>query len=152
MLYFKKENHTQKKYFAVGMNQSCQLNCSRSHTDLIGVLRPVNVDGVVSCHYGFNWMKLYQSLKEVSFDEISSDHYLLTNFHFLLRFLDQTKALFLQVNLFQKPSFLHQLTHNMTRYCSQNSLKSTSSEHVVYKKFYFVFVLTFSTIFVHNMF
>ena len=28
---------------------------------------------------------------------------------------------FLQVNLFQKPSFLHQLTHNMTRDCSLNS-------------------------------
>ena len=44
---------------------------------MIGVLRPVNVDGVVSCHYDFKWMKLYQSLKEVSFDEISSGHYLL---------------------------------------------------------------------------
>ena len=39
----------------------------------------------------------------------------------------------LQVNLFQKPSFLHQLTHNMTRDCSLNSPKNTSSEHVVYK-------------------
>ena len=28
----------------------------------------------------------------------------------------------MQVNLFQKPSFLHQLTHNMTRDCSLNSL------------------------------
>ena len=36
-----------------------------------------------------------------------------------------------QVNLFQKPSFLHQLTHNMTRDCSLNSPKNTSSEHVV---------------------
>ena len=27
----------------------------------------------------------------------------------------------LKVNLFQKPSFLHQLTHNMTRDCSLNS-------------------------------
>ena len=34
---------------------------------------------------------------------------------------------------FQKPSFLHQLTHNMARDCSLNSLKNTSSQHVVYK-------------------
>ena len=34
-------------------------------------------------------------------------------------------GILLQVNLFQKPSFLHQLTHNMTRYCS---LKKTSSQ------------------------
>ena len=38
-----------------------------------------------------------------------------------------------QVNLFQKPLFLHQLTHNMTRDCSLNFPKNTSSEHVVYK-------------------
>jgi hypothetical protein len=40
---------------------------------------------------------------------------------------------FLQVNLFQKPSFLHQLTHNMTRDCSLNSKRNTSWQHVVYK-------------------
>ena len=39
----------------------------------------------------------------------------------------------LQVNLCQKLSFLNQLTHNMTRDCSLNSLKNTSSEHIVYK-------------------
>ena len=39
----------------------------------------------------------------------------------------------IQVNLFQKASFLHQLTRNMTRDCSLNSLKNTSSEHVVFK-------------------
>ena len=38
----------------------------------------------------------------------------------------------IQVNLFQKPSFLHQLTLNMTIDCSLNSPKNTSS-HVVYK-------------------
>ena len=38
-----------------------------------------------------------------------------------------------QVNLFQKPSFLHQLTHNMTRDCSLNSPKNTHLQHVVYK-------------------
>ena len=43
-----------------------------------------------------------------------------------------------QVNLFQKLSFLNQLTrlqltHNMTRAYSLNSPKNTSSQHVVYK-------------------
>ena len=57
-----------------------------------------------------------------------------------------------RVNIFQKSSFLHQLTHNMTRDCSLNSPKNTSLEHVVYKNCFFVFVLTFKTIFVHNMF
>ena len=46
----------------------------------------------------------------------------------------------LQVNLFQKPSLLHHLTHNMTRDCSLNSQKNTSSQHVVYKNcFLFLF-------------
>jgi hypothetical protein len=39
----------------------------------------------------------------------------------------------LQVNLFEKPSFLLQLTHNISRGCSLNSPKNKSSEHVVYK-------------------
>ena len=39
----------------------------------------------------------------------------------------------IQVNLFQKLSFLNQLTHNMTRDCSMNSPKNTRSKHVVYK-------------------
>ena len=56
-----------------------------------------------------------------------------------------------QVNLCQKLSFLNQLNHNMTRDCSLNSKKNTSSQHVVYKNCFFVFVLTFKTIFVHNM-
>ena len=56
-----------------------------------------------------------------------------------------------QVNLFQKPSFLHQLTHNMTRDFSLNFPKNTSSQPVVYKNCFSVFVLTFKTIFVHNM-
>ena len=56
----------------------------------------------------------------------------------------------LQVNLFQKPSFLHQLTHKMTRDCLLNSSKNTSSQHV-HKNCSFVFVLTFKTIFVHGM-
>ena len=63
-----------------------------------------------------------------------------------------TIACSLQINLFQKPSFLHQLTHNMTRDCSLNSPKDTSSEHVVYKNCFFAFVLTFKTLFVHCMF
>jgi hypothetical protein len=48
-------------------------------------------------------------------------------------FLLQICIFNVQVNLFQKPSFLHQLTHNMTRDCSLNSKKNTSLQHVVYK-------------------
>ena len=62
---------------------------------------------------------------------------------------------FLQVNLFQKHLFLHQLTHNMTKDFSENYMKITSSEHVVYINYFvflFCFVLTFRTICVHNMF
>ena len=65
--------------------------------------------------------------------------------------LESVVLLSVQVNLFQKLSFLNQLTHNMTRDCSLNSPKNTSSQHVVYKNCFFVFVLTFKTIFVHNM-
>ena len=39
----------------------------------------------------------------------------------------------IQVNLCQKLLFLNQLTHNVTKDCSLNSLKNTSSEHFVYK-------------------
>ena len=45
---------------------------------------------------------------------------------------EEYETLPLQVNLFQKLSFLNQLTQNMTRDCSLNSPKNTSSEHVVY--------------------
>ena len=48
-------------------------------------------------------------------------------------FLTQICSLSVQVNLFQKPSFLHQLTHNMARDCSLIPLKNTSLKHVVYK-------------------
>ena len=58
----------------------------------------------------------------------------------------------LQVNLFQKPSFLHQLTHNMTKGCSLNSPKNTSSEHVVYKYCFECQNKNKKTIFVHIMF
>ena len=36
----------------------------RSHTGLIGVLRPVNVAGVIRCHYSssFDWMKLISNV------------------------------------------------------------------------------------------
>ena len=68
-------------------------------------------------------------------------------------FLSKSGCYSVQVNLCQKLVFLNQLTHNMTRGCSLNPPKNTSSEHVVYKNcFCFVFVLTFKTIFVQNMF
>ena len=52
-----------------------------------------------------------------------------------LQFICYKNAIYvqLQVNLFQKISFLNQLTHNMTRDCSLNSPKNTSLQHVVYK-------------------
>ena len=57
------------------------------------------------------------------------------------------RELLVQVNLFQKASFLHQVTHNMTRDCSLNSPKKFRTCCV--QKL--VFVLTFKTIFVHNL-
>ena len=62
-----------------------------------------------------------------------------------------TSMIQLQVNLFQKPSFLHRLTHNMTRGCLFIYKKV---QNMLYKKlFVFLnFVLTFRTILVHNMF
>ena len=46
---------------------------------------------------------------------------------------------------------LHKLTHNMTRDCSLNSQKSTSSRHVVYKYCFECQNKNKRTIFVHNM-
>ena len=61
----------------------------------------------------------------------------------------------LQVNVFQKHLMLHQLTHDMAKDC----LLITSSVHENSKfrtccvhKLFFGFVLTFRTIYVHNMF
>ena len=51
-------------------------------------------------------------------------------FGFNLIFLDLTIQL--QVNLCRKLSFLNQLTQNLTRDCSLNSRKNTSSQHVLY--------------------
>ena len=65
-------------------------------------------------------------------------------------------ALPLQVNLFQKHLFLYQLTHNMTKYCSliyqflhENYKVRTCCVHIF---FVFVFVLTFKTIDVVNIY
>ena len=44
-----------------------------------------------------------------------------------------------QVNLFQKPSFLHQLTHNMTRDCSLNSKKKYKFTTCCVQKLFFCF-------------
>ena len=62
-----------------------------------------------------------------------------------------TLLLSVQVNLYQKLLFLHQLTHNMTTDCSLNynfnTWKFQTQTCCVQKLF-----LTFRTIFVHNMF
>ena len=52
---------------------------------------------------------------------------------FQCHFMFPGNQIIVQVNLFQKPSFLYQSTHNMMRYCSLNCKKNTSSEHVLYK-------------------
>ena len=58
----------------------------------------------------------------------------------------------IQVNLCQKPSFLHHLTHNMTRDCLLNSKKNTGWQYVVYKYCFECQNKNRKTIFVHNMF
>ena len=63
--------------------------------------------------------------------------------------LPSRTTLILQVNLYQKLSFLNQLTHNMTRDCSLTYMKNTSSEHVVYK--YCFEKKKKKTMFAHNM-
>ena len=68
-------------------------------------------------------------------------------FRFIRNFVKVGRELLVQVNLFQKASFLHQVTHNMTRDCSLNSPKKFRTCCV--QKL--VFVLTFKTIFVHNL-
>ena len=59
-----------------------------------------------------------------------------------------------QVNLFQKPSFLHQLTHNMTRDCSLNSPEKYKFRTNCVQFFLFCFDIQNNTltIIVHNMF
>ena len=57
----------------------------------------------------------------------------------------------LQVNLFQKLWLLNQLTHNITRDCSLNSPKNTSSQHVVFKYCFECQNKNKITILVHNM-
>ena len=58
----------------------------------------------------------------------------------------------LQVNFFQKHLFLHQLIHNMTKDCSLNVHENSKLRTCCVHKLFFVFVLTFRTIYVHNMF
>ena len=64
-----------------------------------------------------------------------------------------------QVNLFQKHLFLYQLTHNMTKNWTLNYESSTwkfQAQNMLrtccVHKLFFGFVLTFRTIYVHNMF
>ena len=51
----------------------------------------------------------------------------------LVRLIFNNCLSLVQKNLCQKPSFLNWLTHNMTRDCSLNFPKNTSSEHVMYR-------------------
>ena len=70
-----------------------------------------------------------------------------------------SSIILIQVDLFQKHLFLHWLTHNMTKYCSLNYQFSTwklqaqnALRTCCVHKLFFVFLLTFRTIYVHNMF
>ena len=65
----------------------------------------------------------------------------------------------IQVNLFQKHLFLHQLTHNMTKDCSliyQFNTWKLQAQNIgrtcCAQKMFFVFVLTLRTIYAQNMF
>ena len=67
--------------------------------------------------------------------------------------------IFVQVNICQKLSFLPQITHNMTTDCSLNYEFSTwkfqaqnMSRTCCVHKLFFVFVLTFRTTYINNMF
>ena len=59
----------------------------------------------------------------------------------------------LKVNIFQNHLFLYQITHNMTKDCSLNyqfSIQKLQAQNMLCTKL--IFVLTFRTIFAHNMF
>ena len=86
------------------------------------VLGPILIDYLTST-YLMIWKIQNQKTKERSVTSTSKT----------LELLQDKLSSFLQVNIFQKPSFLHQLIHNMTRDCSLNYKENTSSEHVVYK-------------------
>ena len=61
---------------------------------------------------------------------------------------------FVQVNLFQKRSFLHQLTHNMTTDCSLNykfSTRKIQVQNMLCTKIVLNAKTKQKTIFVHNM-
>ena len=77
---------------------------------------------------------------------------------FILMTVSSTMRL-VQVNLCQKYLFSHQLTHNMTQDCSSiykfNTWKQQAQNMrrtCCAQKLFFVFVLTFKTICVHNLF
>ena len=85
--------------------------------------------------------------------------FMMTMIKFLIPTMMAYLIILIQVNLCQKHLFSHQLTHNMTIYCSliykfntwklqaQNMGRTCSAQ-----KLFFVFVLAFRTIFAHNMF
>ena len=60
----------------------------------------------------------------------------------------------IQVNFCQKLLFLHQLTHNMTTFCSLNSSIRENAKLRTWGRTFCVqkMILTFRTIYVHNMF
>ena len=99
--------------------------------------QPVSSDSSKTVDINFNVISLFSSASR------------LKGFQSCLMFIT------VQVNLFQKHLFLHQLTHKMKKRLfielQVQYMKTTSSEHVVTTNC-FVFVLTFRTIYVPNMF
>ena len=104
----------------------------------------------VSCLFLF--LSNFKSKKSKFFCSTWVDSFLKRNFKLLeCEFCTKQpwQCLYMPVNLCLKLLFLHQLTHNMTTDCSlnyENCKLRTCSEHVV------VIVLTFRTIYEHNMF
>ena len=107
---------------------------------------------------------LDKSLKEVSKSTYRVSHYLISLNSFLLEYsnffpkAEQSRneipklqeiffskcrtmklRMLVQVNLFQKPSFLHQLTHNMTRDCSLISSEKYKFRTSCVQKLFFCF-------------
>ena len=143
----------------ITIRQDTRVGCRQGHFMEFRVIQIFNSD-LVGLHililcYGYSALLLFHSGRFLFMKTI----YISIGFEkIIFRKLKKCPSLLLnvivyrlvlQINLCQKPLFLHQLTHNMTRDCSLNSPKNASSQHVVYK--YCFECLKKKTIFVHNM-
>ena len=109
-----------------------------SHWNLIQLHKIFNMYTYVICSFAIFNQKLKCAMK--------SSHMYRFNVHMYFFY-------FVQVNLSQKLLFLHQLSHNMTTYCSLNCKFNTGKFQAQNMgRTCCVQKLTFRTIFVHNMF